>query len=521
MTPEFYEKYKFKIKTLNELKGIVGPFPRDKKIIMCHGVFDVVHPGHVHHLAFAKSKGDILVVSITSDRHIRKGTYRPYVPEHLRALNLAAFEMVDYVIIDEEATPIRNLREIKPDYFAKGFEYVDGQLPPKTQEEMDIITEYGGEMVFTPGDVVFSSSRLIDISRPPIRMEKLLSLMYSEDLTFDRLREVISSLRGYKVHVVGDLIIDTYTETSVIGSKAKTPTMSVRYLGQTDYVGGAGIVSCHLNAAGADVTLTTTMGDDSLRDWATEQLKKAGVRLNVIIDSSRPTTHKNVIIADGYRLLKIDTLGNQVISTSILKQFEEKISGVEADAVAFCDFRHGIFNRDTVPGLTRAIPKGVFKVADSQVASRWGNITEFVGFDLITPNENEARFALGDQDSVVGSLCSQLMVKSKCNMLMLKMGKMGVITSRLRGEIIEGEIKDNHYFSVDPCTDRVLDPVGAGDALLAYATLSMLATNDEVIATILGSMAAACECEQDGNLPITPELVIAKIDETEKASKGL
>lgn len=515
MTPEFYDKYKYKVKTAEELKDVIGIFPRSAKVIMCHGVFDVVHPGHVHHLAFAKSKADVLVVSITCDRHIRKGNYRPHVPDRLRALNLAAFEMVDYVIIDEEPTPLENLKNIQPDYFAKGFEYVDGALPPKTQEEMDIITDYGGEMIFTPGDVVYSSSKLINVAKPSIQVEKLLSLLYVEELTFDFLRDAVANLKGHKIHVVGDLIVDSYTDASVIGSKAKTPTMSVRYLGHTDYVGGAGIVSRHLKAAGADVTFTTVMGDDALRNWATEQLEEAGVKLNVIVDSSRPTTNKNAIIADGYRLLKIDTLENRVISVPILEQFKEKISGVETDAVAFCDFRHGIFNRDTVPVLTDAIPKGAYTVADSQVASRWGNITEFQGFDLITPNESEARFALGDQESVVGSLCTQLVEKSKCKMLMLKMGKMGVLTSRP-----SGGGKENHYFSVDPFTDRVVDPVGAGDALLSYATLAMLATNNEVVATIIGSVAAACECEQDGNIPITPELVIAKLNETEKASKG-
>ena len=72
--------------------------------------------------------------------------------------------------------------------------------------------------------------------------------------------------------------------------------------------------------------------------------------------------------------------------------------------MVFSDFRHGIFNRGTIPPLTAAIPPGAFRVADSQVASRWGNILEFQGFDLITPNEREARFALGDQDSVVRPL---------------------------------------------------------------------------------------------------------------------
>ena len=60
----------------------------NKKIVLCHGVFDVVHPGHVRHLAYAKTKADILVVSITADRFITKGIYRPHIPQKLRALNL-------------------------------------------------------------------------------------------------------------------------------------------------------------------------------------------------------------------------------------------------------------------------------------------------------------------------------------------------------------------------------------------------------------------------------------------------
>ena len=139
MTTEFFEKYRHKIKTTPELLGIVGPFPRKKTVIICHGVFDVVHPGHVRHLAYAKTRADYLVVSITADRHIKKGTYRPHIPEELRALNLAAFEMVDFVIIDEEATPLENLASIQPDYFAKGFEYTSSGLPPATQAEAAVV----------------------------------------------------------------------------------------------------------------------------------------------------------------------------------------------------------------------------------------------------------------------------------------------------------------------------------------------------------------------------------------------
>jgi sugar/nucleoside kinase (ribokinase family) len=179
--------------------------------------------------------------------------------------------------------------------------------------------------------------------------------------------------------------------------------------------------------------------------------------------------------------------------------------------VVFSDFRHGIFNRRTIPQLISAIPPGTFKVADSQVASRWGNITDFQEFDLITPNEREARFALGDQDSGVRPLASLLYDAARCKTLILKLGERGVLTCHNSNhESIES------YTVVDSFVDRVVDAVGAGDALLAYATLAKRATGSDMIATILGSIAAACECEVDGNIPITPRAVLAKIDSVER-----
>ena len=102
-------KYSNKIKTVEELKKIIGKIPRKKKVILCHGNFDVVHPGHVRHLIYAKSKASTLIVSITADQYIKKGVNRPFVPENLRALNLAAFQMVDYVLIDYNENPIKNI----------------------------------------------------------------------------------------------------------------------------------------------------------------------------------------------------------------------------------------------------------------------------------------------------------------------------------------------------------------------------------------------------------------------------
>lgn len=238
MLASLMKQYRHKIKNAEELQVAIGPRPRKKKVIMCHGVFDVVHPGHLRHLIYAKSKAPILVASLTADVHIAKGQHRPYVPQDLRALNLAAFEVVDYVLVDSEPTPLKNLLQIQPDFFAKGYEYNANGVHPKTQEELDALQSYGGKMIFTPGDIVYSSTKLIDLAPPSIKIEKLLTLMESEGITFQNLREALMNLKGKCVHVIGDTIVDSYTQTAMIGGQTKTPTMSVLFEGKTDYIGG-------------------------------------------------------------------------------------------------------------------------------------------------------------------------------------------------------------------------------------------------------------------------------------------
>ena len=511
---KFDDRIKDKIKSAAEVAVLIGPRPRDRKVIMCHGTFDIVHPGHIRHLMYAKSKADILVVTLTGDEHIQKANFRPFVPEQLRALNLAAFEMVDYVIVDPEPKPLRNLLIVQPDFFAKGYEYGgDGKIDPRTQEEIDALGRYGGEMIFTPGDVVFSSSAIIENAPPKLSIEKLLALVDAEGLSVGDLQAALKRFKGVKVHVIGDTIVDGYTHTTLIGGNTKTPTFSVRFERQTDYVGGAGIVAKHLRAAGADVVFTTVLGDDRLKDFVLKDLSDAGVQVNAIVDRTRPTTHKNAFIAGGYRLLKVDTLDNRAISGRVLNQVKAHIAETDTDVVVFSDFRHGIFNRATIPPFIASIPRGVYRVADSQVATRWGNILEFKGFDLITPNEREARFALGDQDSVVRPLALKLYEQAECKTLMLKLGERGMITYRANQDL-HHDVRA--FFVIDSFADRVVDAVGSGDALLAYATLTMATSRNEVIASVLGSMAAAVECEHDGNVPVRPEDVSAKIGHVER-----
>ena len=502
-----------KIKTREQLREAIGPRPRVNKVIMCHGTFDLVHPGHIRHLMYAKDHADVLVASLTSDSHINKANFRPFVPQDLRAMNLAALECVDYVIIDDNETPIENLRVIQPDFFAKGYEYSAEGIHPKTREEMAVIESYGGELLFTPGDLVLSSSAIIEMTPPNLATEKLLALLHSEGLNFGDLKTALTKLKGLKVHVVGDTIVDSYTYCSLVGGTAKTPTFSVKHEREVDFPGGAAVVAKHLRQAGAEVVFSTVLGDDGLKDFVLKDLEASGIECHAVIDPTRPTTQKNAFITNGYRMLKVDKLDNRPISEHEANALKDELAKHKVDVVVFSDFRHGIFNKVTIPQLAEAIPAGAARVADSQVANRWGNILEFQDFDLITPNEREARFALGDQDSTVRPMALDLYKKAGCKLLILKLGERGIITYRAPSHEVRA------FFTVDSFADRVVDAVGAGDALLSYAALSMVATKSNVIGSILGALAAAVACEHDGNNPVKPEDVLKKLNALEKRSR--
>jgi rfaE bifunctional protein kinase chain/domain/rfaE bifunctional protein nucleotidyltransferase chain/domain len=499
--------YRRKIKSREELLEIIGRRPRQRTVIMCHGAFDLVHPGHVQHLMYAKGKAEILVASLTSDAYIGKADYRPFVPQELRAMNLAALEAVDYVIVDEQPTPIENLRFLQPDFFAKGYDYSENGINPRTQEEIETIKNYGGEILFTPGDVVYSSSSFIDSAPPNISREKLLALMGGEGISLEDLRAVVTSLGEIKVNLVGDTIIDSYVYCTLIGSgTSKTPTISVRHDRETNFIGGAAVVAKHLAKAGATVRFSTVLGDDPLAKFVLNDLAAAGIDTRACIDATRVTTQKNVFIAGDHRLLKVDKVDNRPISDRTLEELKLSMTGGDPDAFVFSDFRHGIFGRGTIPELIAALPSGPLRVADSQVASRWGNITDFQDFDLITPNEREARFALGDQDSVIRPLSLELYKRARCKTLILKLGDRGILTYRAPSH------DAGSFFSIDSFAGKIVDPVGAGDALLAYSTLGLVATGSPVIASILGTMAAAIACEREGNQTVSTGDMIAKLD---------
>lgn len=491
-----------KIMRFPDLVKHLSQVRKGKVVGLCHGTFDIVHPGHIRHLQFAKEKADILVVSLTCDEKVQKGKDRPYIIEDLRAENLAALEMVDYVYIDYEETPLRCIQELKPDIFIKGYEY-DGRRPDavaKTQEEMRVVASYGGKMLFSPGDVIFSSTKILSETRPRISLEKLSAMVRTQGIGANDIMGALSGLANARVLIVGDTIIDKYHYCTTLGASTKTPTFSVKRDCSEAFLGGAAIVALNMASFGADVHFITLVGDDADGEYVARNLPRKGLTSHVIVDNTRPTTRKEVFVSNTYRLLQVDEVDNTPLFGDMLNLVQQKFDSelTDVDIVVFSDFRHGLLHKANILSfLNMAKKAGKRVVADTQVSSRWGNILDYHSADLLCATEREVRFALADQDSGLIALGRRCLVEANAKSLILKLGEKGLISF----EYPRGANKE--FYPIDSLARAVVDTRGAGDALLSVAALALSGDVPLLTTSLLASCAAALSVERMGNVPIS------------------
>ena len=122
---------------------------KKKKIVLCHGVFDLLHIGHINYLESAKKFGDILIVSITSDKFVNKGPGRPYFSEYKRAKMLLSLKIVNYVIINDSLTAENIIKVVKPSFYAKGPDYKDNKndITKNIYKEVALVKKYKGKII--------------------------------------------------------------------------------------------------------------------------------------------------------------------------------------------------------------------------------------------------------------------------------------------------------------------------------------------------------------------------------------
>ena len=229
-----------KIVTVGRLRAIRDELrAAGKTVVQCHGCFDVVHPGHLRYLRFAREQGDVLVVSLTADEHVDKGYDRPLVGEDSRAECLAALEFVDYVCINRHPTATSLLALVEPDLYVKGREY-ETKPDPRFEQERRTVEGYGGRVIFSSGDVVYSSSAIIDRMHEQMGLDddRVAAYCRRNAVTLPAIRDLLARIRGLRVLVLGDPIVDRYVHCEGLGAAAEGPMLAVTPVREETFEGG-------------------------------------------------------------------------------------------------------------------------------------------------------------------------------------------------------------------------------------------------------------------------------------------
>ena len=257
---------KNKIIQLKEISGIISSKKNQgKKIIHCHGVFDLLHIGHIKHFEEAKKMGDILIVSITPDKFVNKGPGRPAFTTSLRLEALAALESIDYVVANEWPSAEEIIKIIKPDFYCKGPDYKEhsDDITGKIEDEENAVNVVGGRIYYTD-DVTFSSSSLLNKYGDLHSQEQEAFIReIAKKNSYESIEKKVSSLKKLKVLVIGETIIDQYVFCEALGKSGKEPVLVLRDMETQEYLGGSLAIARHLSDFCDDVSVLSFLGEDN------------------------------------------------------------------------------------------------------------------------------------------------------------------------------------------------------------------------------------------------------------------
>ncbi len=482
-------------------------------LVQCHGCFDIVHPGHIRHLRQARAQGDLLLVSITSDETFSKRGGRPLIPEHLRAENLAELDCVDLVLIDRHHTASELLARVTPDVYVKGKEY-ETNNDPRFAEERRIVEIAGGRVVFTGGEVVFSSTALIgtlERSLDPFHA-RMAQIAGDPRSGHDAMRRLVDNFRSKRVLVIGESILDKYIHCDQAEVASESPVMTLRPVGQTTYDGGAAVIARHLRHLGAQVSLLTGLPHGEAAVAMQQRLSAESIDVHAVALAGE-LAEKQRFLVGPQKLMKLNALSPIVLDASaqdrLLNQARELAAG-GLDAIVIADFGNGLLSAALLRRLCLTL-RPLTGILVGDVSGRRGNLAAFDSADLLTPGEQEARDALRCYDAGLSALAWRLLSNTNSRGAIVKLGPEGCVAcTRSSGSGADSPATDEsgEYLSritaqhVPALGGPALDALGCGDAMLAASTLALAAGGDMLQSALLGSLAAAVHGQRLGNPPI-------------------
>ena len=455
-----------KIRDIQELASELALIRGTKTVVQCHGVFDLMHIGHIRHFQAAKKLGEILVVTVTPDHFVNKGPHRPVFTEALRAEAIASLDAVDYVAVNKWPTAVEAIELIRPDVYAKGSDYAD----PTTDHTGGIATErraaegVGGRLAFTD-EITFSSSSLLN------QHMSVFSPEVNDYLTQFRRKHPSSTVTDFiaqagqlRVLVAGEAIIDEYQYCETLGKSGKEPILAAQFVRSERFVGGALAVANHAAALSNDVRLVTMLGSyDSHEDLIRSKLSPRVAPDWLILDGAPTLVKRRFIETYPFqKLFEVYVMNEEAArqkSNDLCARLERIVP--DYDLVIVADYGHGMIGREAVEVMCRTAR---FLAANVQVNAGnlgFNTISKYRRADFVSLSEKEIRLETRNPSGDLREIMLRVATELGCKQLLITRGVKGVLCYG----------RDEGFFEAPAFAQKTVDRVGAGDAVFAIGSI--------------------------------------------------
>ena len=481
---------------MNNLKKIINPeklkqFSKNKILVHAHGVFDVFHIGHLKHLQVAKQNGDLLVVSITSDRCVNKGPSRPYFSQSLRAEFLSSLDIVDFVIINDDITSIDLINIIKPNFYVKGNDYKDSKKDTTGNiiKERRAVENNGGKIIFT-NEIEYSSSKLINQFIQPLN---IIHKIKNFTKVREKSLEEIEKLKDLKVLILGEIIFDEYNFVKEMDKPGKENIQSVLFSRKEIYTGGSYSIAKSISTFVKKVELICLGNFNSNQKKILIKNKKENknLKLNFISNNFHSITKKRYVNSSYRKLFEEYLLEGEKFYND--KKILNNLKNIKKfDLVLISDFGHGLMTSKLINFVSK---NAKFLCVNAQTNSEnrgYNFITKYKKTNYVCIDKKELELSMSDRYSETKNLIDKLIKIIKVNLISITLGKDGI-------EIYEKNKKNMNNYRLQGFEVNPTDTLGAGDTVFGISSLLIKKKTDIKIIALISNLVGAMKTKIIGH----------------------
>lgn len=462
---------------------------RGLRIGLCHGVFDLIHIGHIVHFKEAKSLVDCLIVSITADAFVNKGPGRPLFYQDQRIEFLSELEVLDHVVISNNMTADTIIEQVRPNLYFKGSDYktFEDDLTGNIKSEASLVQKYGGQIHFTQG-VTSSSSKLINSTLSPFNRDVYSWISeFKEKYKIQEINAYLDAISNLDVVLIGEIIIDKYTYVDALAKTTKDPLLAF-HLGQTTvFPGGVLAIASNMQGWVKTLTLITCTGNS---DAQLEEFIQKTNCMSVLIKTNSPNITKHRYLDKGTRQKLFETYDfdpNYFSVRDISDELPQKVIQ-SADVVVVADYGHGMLESKAL-NLIASLSSFLCVNVQANAGNRgFNNFDKYPRFDFFTANSGELQIQSRKTHPDYEKLIRDIMLAKQASCAILTQGERGLT------------VYDRDSFGFAPAlATSVIDKIGAGDSVLAISSLLVRVGAPLEIVAFVSNLVAAKEVSHLGH----------------------